>query len=338
MSKNRQLMISMGLAAIAAVICISAGGCVSPTARTASHTGPSPIGTSLNAWDDDKPRKASLERDGLAVEGRHVVAWFPREAAFQADPANSSATPKPPLTEADRREIVDRLDRGIAEAKRFIGKPDWSFRGDPRLYFYFPDANFISHAPGGNTAFIPLWRIRDNQAPWLHEAMHLLIKVDGDWLSQPDGLAEARMPLWLHEGLAEAISMEVDARTGTRHYSPLVDVSADQLDAFAVEHIRACPDSQRLLTYVGGRGKLPELFGEDRRKYAAAFYAASTSFVRYLSRRERGYQHLLAAIAAFDREIETYERLSGHPLETFKQKWAAELGLDAAVHATNPDK
>ena len=334
--QNRLGTPCLGVLAIA--ISLSMNGCASSIATKTSQAGLALIGTSLNAWDDDKPRKESLELEGLAVEGRHVVAWFPRKVATKADSANSFSTPKPPLSDADRRAIVDRLDRGIAEAKRFIGKPDWSFRGDPRLYFYFPDANFISHAPGGNTAFISLWRIRDDQAPWLHEAMHLLMKVDGDWLSQPDGVAEARMPLWLHEGLAEAISMEVDARTGMTHYSPLIDVPADQLDAFAAEHLRACPDPQRLLLYVGGRGKLPELFGEDRMKYAAAFYAASTSFVRHLARQDGGYQHLLAAIASFDHETETYEGLSGQSLDDLKHHWATEIGLNAATSIRRPSK
>jgi hypothetical protein len=323
---------------VAAAFALCFGGCTSSGPEHAPHAGPSLLGTSLNAWDDDKPRKESLEQQGVAFEGRHVVAWFPRVAASPADSLNASAPPSRPLTDADRRAIVERLDRGIAEAKRFIGKPDWSFRGDPRLYFYFPDANFISHAPGGNTAFIPLWRIHDDQAPWLHEAMHLLIKVDGDWLSQPDGVAEARMPLWLHEGLAEAISMEVDARTGMMHYSPLIDVPADQLDAFAVSRVRECPDPQRLLAYIGGRGKLPELFGEDRMKYAAAFYASSTSFVRCLARRDGGYQHLLAGIAAFDREAETYEHLSGQSLGTSKEHWTTAIGLDAAPPTKTPPK
>lgn len=320
---------------IAAAFAICFGGC---TSSGPEHAGPSLLGTSLNAWDDDKPRKASLEQQGVAFEGRHVVAWFPGVAAPPADPLNASAPPSRPFTDADRRAIVERLDRGVAEAKRFIAKPGWSFRGDTRIYFYFPDANFISHAPGGNTAFIPLWRIRDDQAPWLHEAMHLLMKVDGDWLSQPDGVAEARMPLWLHEGLAEAISMEVDARTGMKHYSPLIDVPMDQLDAFAAGRIRACPDPHRLLMYVGGRGKLPELFGEDRMKYAAAFYAASTSFVRHLARRDGGYQHLLAAIAAFDHEAENYERLSGQSLDALKQHWATSIGVSTATSAMTPSK
>lgn len=326
------------LGVLAASFSLCTGGCASSSSNHASHAGPPPIGTSLNAWDDDKPRKESLERNGLAVEGRHIIAWFPREAGSRPDSAQAASPPKPRLTDADRRVIVERLDRGVADAKRFIGKPDWSFRSDTRIYFYFPDANFISHAPGGNTAFIPLWRIRDDEAPWLHEVMHLLIRVDGDWLSQPDGVAEARMPLWLHEGLAEAISMEVDARTGMMHYSPLIDVPADRLDAFAVEHIRACPDPQRLLAYIGGRGKLPELFGENRMRYAAAFYASSTSFVRYLTRRDGGYQHLLAGIAAFDREAETYEHLSGQSLGTSKQHWTMATGLDAAPSTTTPAK
>jgi hypothetical protein len=277
------------------------------------------IGVSLNPWDDDVVRKAELEGDGICVTHGDVVAWFPRSAGADATP----------LSPAEMDSIVARLDSGIRAAKAFIGAADWSFRGDRRIYYYFADANFISHAPGGNVAFIPLWRIREDKAPWLHESMHLLMKVDGDWLAQPEGAAEARMPLWLHEGLAEGIAMEVAARNGFAHFSPLIDVPADQLDTFAAKRIAECPVPQRLLQYVGRPGKLPELFGEQRMQFAVAFYAASTSFVRHLARDDGGYQHLLAALAAFDREGETYKRLSGRSLEAGKRRWLASIGLDA---------
>lgn len=280
-----------------------------------------PLGTSLNAWDDDTPRKVALEQHGICRAGHDVVAWFPRD----------TTSGNVPLSDADMNDIVARLDRGMQAAKAFIRAPDWSCLGDQRVFFYFPDADFISHAPGGNTVYIPFWRIREDKAPWLHEAMHLLVKVDGDWLNQPEGVAEARMPLWLHEGLAEALAMEVAARVGLAHYSPLIDVPPAQLDSFAAARVRECPDPQRLLESVGGRGKLPELFGEHRMKYAAAFYAASTSFVRHLARSDRGYQRLLLAISAFDREIETYENLSGRSIDLAKQEWRLALGLDSAA-------
>lgn len=287
-----------------------------------------PIGTSLNAWDEDIARKAELESLGACRLGRDVVAWFPC--------TDSSGAPA--LSDAEMSAIVAKLERGIRAAKSFIGAPDWSCGDDRRVFFYFPDANFISHAPGDNTAFIPLWRIRQDQAPWIHEAMHLLVKVDGDWLSQADSVAEARMPLWLHEGLAEALAMAVAQQEGFAHYSPLIDVPADRLDAFAAQQIRACPDPSRLLAFVGGRGKLPELFGEERMKYAPAFYAASTSLVRSLARRDGGYRLLLRAVADFDNEITTYERLSGRSLDESRREWMGSIGVEIAPSSVSPSR
>ncbi len=107
-------------------------------------------------------------------------------------------------------------------------------------------------------------------------------------------------------------------------------VPATELDGLAADRIRACPDPQRVLSYVGGRGKLPELFGEDRMRYAAAFYAASSSFVRHLARRDGGYGRLLVAIRAFAHEHAEYERLSGRPIDVLRREWMSEIGLDAA--------
>jgi len=290
---------------------IPAGGCEHSDTKQVRQRVARLVGTSPYAWDDDKPRKELLEQEGVACEGRHVVAWFSVAAAAKS----------PALAEPERRVIVDRLDRGVAAAKRFIGKPNWSFCDDSRVYFYFPDANFISHAPGGNTVYIPLWRIREDKAPWLHEAMHILLEADGeDWLAQPGEFAAARMPLWLQEGLADALAMEISAREGLAYYSPLIDVPAEKLDEFAASQVRSCPDSNRLLAYIGGRGKMPELFGERRVEYAVAFYAASASFVRFIAK-QHGYPSLIEAVLKFDHEHEELERLMGESLISVKQSW-----------------
>lgn len=286
----------------------------SASTRNAESTS-RPVGISLHAWEEDVPRKAELEQNGTVRIGHDVVAWLPSRPGIIEGRAPTTLP-----VESDIDAIVARLDRGVAAAKRFIGKPDWSFRGDPRVYFYFPDANFISHAPGGNTAFIPLWRIRDDQAPWLHEALHLLLTVEGgDWLAQPDE-AMARMPLWLHEGLADALAIEISAGEGLAYYSPLIEVAPDKLDEFAAAQVRSCPDPTRLLTYIGGRGKMPELFGERRLEFAAAYYAASASFVRFIAKRH-GYAPLVTAISQFNREHEELERLTGEDLASAKGEW-----------------
>ncbi len=270
---------------------------------------PIPAGRSLHAWPEDRARLRALDRHGVAMVGAHVVARFPKDS----------------LSDARMREIVGRLDRGIAEAKRLVNRPDWEFRGDRRVFFYFADGNFISHAPGGNVAFVPLWRIRDDEAPWMHESLHLLLaSATGDWLAESEKRANARMPLWLHEGLAEALAMEASAHAGLPHYSPLIDVPPDRLDSLCVARLRDAP-ADRVLASIGARGKLPELFGPERMRVAPAFYTASTSFVRHLIARH-GLEALLAAIDDFDREIETLEQRTGTALSDARADWLLEIG------------
>jgi hypothetical protein len=272
-----------------------AGACRSMPVRT---------GVSRHPWPDDLPRKEELERHGTVEVGHDVVAWFPADA----------------LSATQRATIVAQLDRGIGAAKRYIGRPDWSYRGDRHVYFYFPDARFVSHAPGGNTAFIPLWRIRDGEAPWIHEAMHLLLATPGgDWLAVPDSIADRRTPLWLSEGLAESLAMDVAAQVGLPLASPPFNVRASDLDSVCGEQLQAGRAASVLAT-IGARGRPAELFGPDRPMFALPFYTCSTSFVRYLSA-HYGRAVLLRAFASFDAEIEVLQAAIGRPLPEVVADW-----------------
>lgn len=268
---------------------------------------PRPKGASLHPWPEDVPRKLELETTGIVRTTANVAAWFPAGA----------------LSDDAMREILSRLDRGIAAAKKTIGKPAWAFEGDPRVFFYFPDARFVAHAPGGNTAFVPLWRIRDDEAPWLHESLHLLLSTPGgDWLARDD--ADARMPLWFTEGLPEALALRISESEGLRHFSPLWTAPASGLD----ELCRAELDSaagRKALPFIAAPGKLKDLFGPDRATFAKPFYACSASFVRFLAK-PRGFAPLLAAIADFGNEEATIEREFAKPLAELKAEWLAAIG------------
>jgi len=269
-------------------------------------------GITRNAWDEDVAAKQVLDREGAVRVGRDVVLWFPKDS----------------LTDAQASEIVARLDRGIRAAKRRIGKPDWAVEGDRRIHYYCPATYFISHAPGGNCAFIPLWRMREDQAPWLHESLHLLLATPkGDWLARRDSVALQRTPLWLMEGLADALAMQISEEEGIEYFSPLLGVPPDRLDSLAADALHNAP-SDSVLAKIGTRGKLPQLFGPDRVKYAVPFYAGSASFTRYIARLH-GFQPLLRAIADFDHETETLSRELGEPLDRVKSEWLASIGFSA---------
>lgn len=267
-----------------------------------------PRGQALNAWDEDLVHKRQLETEGEVVVGEHVVFWFPK---------GSFAT-------EETTKLAEELQRGIVAAKMKIGRPDWNHKGDRRIYYYLPDARFISRAPGGNCAFIPLWRMKERKAPWLHEALHLLLKSDkGDWLAGDKKKSDEGMPLWLHEGLADALAIDISHAEGLTYYSPLIDVPADQLDALAARTLREAP-SPEVLDAIGGRGKPQGLFGPEREKFAIPFYNGSASFVRFIAKRH-GYRPLLTAIDDFARENETLERDTGESLAALKAAWLKQI-------------
>lgn len=268
-----------------------------------------PSGTCLYPWPTDIPQQKSIEAQGDCLTTDDVVLWMPRGA----------------VAAIDQQAWLSRVSKGVRAAKEYVGRPDWNFRGDPRIYFYFADAQFICHAPPGNTVYIPLWRMSEDQAPWMHETMHLLIASRrGDWFAESEEAQNAGMPLWLHEGLAESLSIDVDQSAGLTHYSPVIEVPADEIDQLCRERLEASP-AARILAFVGARGKLPELFSEQRMQYAPAFYAASTSFVRHLQRKY-GLRQLLQAIDCHDCENEQLERSIGTPLKQAKDDWLDAIG------------
>lgn len=278
-------------------------------ALTACSASPRPRGTCLYPWPTDVIQQRAIEAKGDCTVGDEVVLW----------------TPQGSVSTEERQSWLTRLATGVRAAKDYVHRSDWQFEGDERVYFYFADAQFVCHAPPGNTVYIPLWRMRENQAPWMHETMHLLIASRrGEWFAESEETMNARMPLWLHEGLAESLAIDVDERLETAHYSPIIDVPASGLDALCRERLENGPGA-RVLAYVGSHGKMPELFSEQRMQFAPAFYTASTSFIRFLQRRH-GREALLRAIDSHAEEHEVLERAIGMPLFQAKTEWLEAIG------------
>lgn len=165
--------------------------------------------------------------------------------------------------------------------------------------------------------------------------MHLLVKVDGDWLSQADSVAEARMPLWLQWSMAKVLAMAVAA--GGFAAARLINAPADRLDAFAAQQIRMSGPfaSARVRRRTG---QAPGAVRRGTNEVRTTLYAASTSFVRSLARRDGGYRLLLGAIADFDNEITTYERLSGRSLDNSRREWMAFIGVEIAPSSVSPSR
>lgn len=255
-----------------------------------------------------------LINNGVKVPRGEVIAWFPKDS----------------LSEKRMNEIADMINIGISSAEKFIRTPlPWQIHqpGDPYT-FYFRFDRFISHASGAGFISIPFWRIKDGKAPWLHETMHEMLGTkSGSWFSTNVTEKEwsANMPLWLFEGVPDYISLEVSLSENLPWFDVFSNNYQIDTDSLFVKEIMLDKGSY-ILSFIGKKGVMPELFSNDRIQYAPAFYHGSCSFVKYLGE-HYGLKILLEGISSFKQEQETIEKLTGKPLEILKKEWLDKMGM-----------
>lgn len=164
----------------------------------------------------------------------------------------------------------------------------------------------------------------EDQAPWMHETMHLLIASRrGDWFAESEEAQNAGMPLWL-EGLAESLSIDVDQSAGLAHYSPVTEVPAGEIDQLCRERLEASP-AARISPSSEHAANCKSCSRNNECSTRRRSYAASTSFVRHLQRKY-GLRQLLQAIDCHDCENEQLERSIGTPLKQAKDDWLDAIG------------
>jgi hypothetical protein len=270
-----------------------------------------------NLWDNDSVNIVNLIDHGVNISRQRVVCWFPADS----------------LSTQQMDHIADTINAGVSAAEHFIHAPlPWQkHRYDDPYVFYFRTDSFISHASGADFVSIPFWRIKQGRAPWLHEAIHeMLNTISGDWQDTTkvsESNWKANMPLWLFEGLADYISLEVSRLNHLPWYdvfSRKLQTNADSLFLSDIRHRSDTPTY--ILSFIGHKGAMPQLFSEERGLYSPTFYHGSCSFVKYISE-QYSLSVLLSAVSLFQQEEETIERSCGQPVETLKQQWLQSLGV-----------
>ncbi|MEO8146420.1 MAG: hypothetical protein ABI723_02225 [Bacteroidia bacterium] len=262
--------------------------------------------------DGDSLNITYLVNNGVKISDRQVICWFPKDS----------------LSARRMNEIADMINIGISGAEKFINAPlSWQLhRPDEPYTFYFRLDRFISHASRYGFVSVPFWRIKDGKAPWLHEVIHeMLYSKTGSWNSNNVTEKEwsEKMPLWLFEGLPDYISLQVSLSENLPWFDVFSDNYQTNIDTLFAEELKSQKGSY-ILSFIGSKGVMPELFSNDRIYYAPAFYHGSSSFVKYIAD-NYGIKILLAGISSFGQEHETIEKLSGKSLEILKKEWMNKL-------------
>jgi len=265
-----------------------------------------------NLHPGDSANITHLIKVGVKLHRGNVIAWFPKDSLLQSH----------------MNKILDTLNRGIEAAEKFMKAPlFWQVHQKATPYtFYFRLDSFVAHESGAGFISIPFWRIKEGKAPWLHEAIHeLLNSKEGNWKNASISREERREnhPLWLSEGLPDYISIEVSKKMNLPIFDVFSNSYSTNIDSICKEDLKG-PKAHDIVSFVGRKGIMPELFSTERRLYVNSFYHASCSFVKYIAE-QYGLEPLLQSIASFSREHEVLENKTSQSIEEMKRQWLKKI-------------
>jgi hypothetical protein len=260
----------------------------------------------LNWAADDGTRVAKLAKEGSRIDGRHLTMWIP-----------------PSFPRADAEALARRLDPAVGGLWERVGVHDWQRVPKGKITFYLVDDAFVSHASGRSAVFVPMARVRDGRAPYLHEATHELLASKQ---SERGGDRSTPVPLWMSEGMADYVARLVAQDNGITEQGPFGTPTLDGVDDVCAGRART-PDGAAMMPYVGGAGRPDVLFTTDRQRFAPTFYACSLSFTKYVAGRV-GLDTLVGLFAFPPREmIKRLDRVAATPLATVRSEWLRSLKL-----------
>lgn len=263
----------------------------------------------LNWSADDGKRIESLEKGGTRFDGTHVILWFP-----------------PSLSRSDAELLVKRLDPAVEGLWQRVGVHEWQAVPKGKITYYLHDDAFVSHASGRAAVFVPMARVKDGRAPFLHEATHELLFSTRKAPAPTDGTTPVVRPLWLTEGLADYIARLAADQLGISEEGPFGTPNLSGIDAVCAERART-PDGATMLPFVGANAQPDVLFTTERPKFAPTFYSCSFSFTKHLAERV-GLETLidLFALTPVD-SVARLDGVAGKPLSLVVTEWRTRLGL-----------
>jgi hypothetical protein len=262
---------------------------------------------------DDGKRVDELKAKGERREGTMVVLFTPPGA----------------IDDAEEAALLERLDKGVAALRAVIGRHPWQAVKEDRITYYISADRFVSHASGRGAVFVPLSRVQDGRAPFLHEAAH-------EWLSPDEreaGRDPARLdriwrdhPLWLTEGLADYTAFTAAARAGVKDGDVFAIGGLSGAGAACRERLTG-PRGAEILPYIGGMGAPAALRTSERAAVAPTFYACAASFTSFIVGKI-GLAETIALnpLVLTESVLPRIEKLTGKPMESLRAEWRTGIG------------
>lgn len=294
-----------------------AGGLLFATVSQAQQTA---AAAPLNWGADDSSRIAYLAANGYRIERPNAVVWAPRDS----------------ISETWMRALADTLDRGVAGLRRLMkAQYPWQrMSSTTPVTFYFSAGRFVGHGTGYGAVFIPVSRVRERLAPFLHEASHELLapKPPFYYREFADTVLGAKVsdntPLWLFEGLPDYLAHSVAPSLGL-HEGDVFEIGGlARADSSCAARVAASPRGREIVESVGRGSRPAALFTTERQQVAPIFYACGQALTRHLVEHlgVRNTVELMPAMARGD-WAEQVRRVGGVSMEVFRRRWLQRIGL-----------
>ena len=217
------------------------------------------------------------------------------EDGFVIETENAIVTiEKDYLTETERLDIVEKIQKGIDDVKAYLGdlyiKIDLS---TTKIPYFIRSGSGVSNARGG----IELYYVKENQSPYIHETVHALAHYNN----------KRDVKTWLREGLATYLN---DYFKGNPAF-PNDGIDVDKLGKqFLMD------ESYKDVLTFDSKFVTPTISGREKRQ---AYYVFSGSLVKYIIE-EYGKDKLLKVYYSGD-----FERELGKSFESIKNEWIEYL-------------
>jgi hypothetical protein len=274
---------------------------------------PPPVAIDWSA--DDAARVADLTATGERREGAQVILFTPRGV----------------LEDAQEAALLERLDKGVKALRGVVGTHEWQVVKDQKLTYYICPDRFVAHASGRAAIFVPIVRVQDGRAPFLHEAGHELLATFARPVGATDPAQRERVlssrPLWLGEGLADYVGQTAASRAGVTEGDVFDIGGLAGADAACRERLKG-PRGADVLPFIGAVGAPAALFTTDRQQVAPIFYACGTSFTKHLVDRI-GLAETIALMPHIvpGTVLPRIEQVAGVPMDRIRADWRAAIGL-----------
>jgi hypothetical protein len=241
------------------------------------------------------PRRAWTEAERVRVEHERTLVECPAGALGASE------------VEAFARLAED----GVADVEALVspGLPEWAKRTG-RIRFVVSAEIGISRT-WGRTVVLPIGRVRDRSAPYLHETVHALVPARGD-------------RTWLSEGLACYLESYV-AETRRGYDAHVFTRAGDRGIHAAARRALESPAGKAVLPWVGAMGSPPNL-EEDRAGVARPFYVLSHSLAKHVVE-TAGLAAVVRVLVSSDPRALADE--TGHADEVWRVLWLKALGASA---------